>query len=323
MPGAITGGGSASVSFGTTAGTATEGNDTRVTGAAQKASNLSDLASASTALTNLGGVPTSRTVAGSDLTADITAATLRSSLSLATIPSTPSTTPIVDLRADMGVTSSSGRVSAWASQGSVGSVSFAQATAGRQPLLLTNATGSGMPALYFDSTRTDTLTTAYNASLDPASALTIIFVGVIRTTSSVIYERPYASTHTGNFAEWWLYAGNGTVDMRVGSSTSSLSVNDGAGISAWRSPSVSVYRLASGARKYRVSSYDLTTSATGATISYTNSIGHRIGTNSSDGEAATMWLYEVMLFSSSLTDAQVAEWDATLSQRWGVPLFFG
>lgn len=43
-----------SVSYGTTAGTAAQGNDSRITGAAQKASNLSDLASASTARTNLG-----------------------------------------------------------------------------------------------------------------------------------------------------------------------------------------------------------------------------------------------------------------------------
>ena len=45
------------VQFGTTAGTAAQGNDSRITGAAQKANNLSDLASARTGLTNL-GVPT-------------------------------------------------------------------------------------------------------------------------------------------------------------------------------------------------------------------------------------------------------------------------
>ena len=39
---------------GTTAGTVAEGNDTRITGAAQKASNLSDIASPSTARANLG-----------------------------------------------------------------------------------------------------------------------------------------------------------------------------------------------------------------------------------------------------------------------------
>lgn len=43
-----------SVLYGTAAGTAAQGNDSRITGAAQKSSNLSDLASASTARTNLG-----------------------------------------------------------------------------------------------------------------------------------------------------------------------------------------------------------------------------------------------------------------------------
>lgn len=42
------------VSYGTTAGSAAQGNDSRITGAAQKASNLSDLGSVATARTNLG-----------------------------------------------------------------------------------------------------------------------------------------------------------------------------------------------------------------------------------------------------------------------------
>ncbi len=46
--------GALSVIYGTAAGTAAQGNDGRITGAAQAANNLSDLASASTARTNLG-----------------------------------------------------------------------------------------------------------------------------------------------------------------------------------------------------------------------------------------------------------------------------
>lgn len=48
--------GASTVSFGTTAGTAAEGNDSRIAGAAQKSANLSDLASAATARDNLGNV---------------------------------------------------------------------------------------------------------------------------------------------------------------------------------------------------------------------------------------------------------------------------
>lgn len=43
-----------SVKYGTTAGTAAQGNDSRITGAAQKSANLSDLSSASAARQNLG-----------------------------------------------------------------------------------------------------------------------------------------------------------------------------------------------------------------------------------------------------------------------------
>lgn len=55
--GTITSSGTISVLYGTTAGTATQGNDTRISGALQATNNLSDLANLATARANLGVVP--------------------------------------------------------------------------------------------------------------------------------------------------------------------------------------------------------------------------------------------------------------------------
>jgi hypothetical protein len=52
--GTITASGTCTVTYGTAAGTAAQGNDSRITGALQSSNNLSDVASAATARTNLG-----------------------------------------------------------------------------------------------------------------------------------------------------------------------------------------------------------------------------------------------------------------------------
>lgn len=76
-------GNASALNVGTTAGTVAAGDDSRITGAAQKAQNLADLNNAATARANLGVPPTSRLVTtgtgltgGGDLSADRTHAVL-------------------------------------------------------------------------------------------------------------------------------------------------------------------------------------------------------------------------------------------------------
>lgn len=59
----ITIGGSAVTGVGNAAGQVAAGNDARIVGATQKASNLSDVANPATALGNLGGVTSAQAVA--------------------------------------------------------------------------------------------------------------------------------------------------------------------------------------------------------------------------------------------------------------------
>jgi hypothetical protein len=229
---------------------------------------------------------------------------------------------ILWLRADAGVTQSSYAVSAWASQGSVAGVSATQSTGAAKPTLVPGAIG-GRPVLRFDGG--DYLEIAYNASLDPASALTLAVVCRSTTTSRVVIGRPYAATHTDPYFNWLLYhAGTATdVSMRVNASNVAVSNLAGAvpTANAWLAPAAYVYTLDGSARKLRRNGAQVGSTQSGATISYTNNVGLRIGGNAVGGEALVGDIAEVMLFGSVLSDASIALVERYFAAKYGFSLW--
>lgn len=229
---------------------------------------------------------------------------------------------ILWLRADAGVTQSSYAVSAWASQGSVAGVSATQSTGAAKPTLVPGAL-NGRPVLRFDGG--DYLEIAYNASLDPASALTLAVVCRSTTTSRVVVGRPYAATHTDPYFNWLLYhAGTATdVSMRVNASDVTVS-NLAAAVptaNAWLAPAGYIYTLNGSARKLRRNGVQVGATQSGATISYTNNVGLRIGGNAVGGEALVGDIAEVMLFNSVLSDASVALVERYFAAKYGFSLW--
>lgn len=225
---------------------------------------------------------------------------------------------ILWLRADAGVTQSSNAVSAWASQGSVAGVSATQSTGAAKPTLVPGAIG-GRPALRFDGG--DYLELAYNASLDPASALTLAVVCRSTTTSRVVVGRPYAATHTNPYFNWLIYhAGTATdVSLRVNASDVYVS-NIAAAIptaNAWLAPAGYIYTLDGSARKLRRNGAQVGVTQSGATITYTNNVGLRIGGNAVGGEALVGDIAEVMLFNSVLSDANIAIVERYFAAKYG------
>lgn len=224
---------------------------------------------------------------------------------------------ILWLRADAGVTQSSNAVSAWASQGSVSGVSATQGTGSAKPTLAPGAIG-GRPALLFDGG--DYLEIAYNASLDPASALTLAVVCRSSSANSVIVGRPYAATHVDPYFNWMLYhAPTNDASMRVNASDVTVTnlSKTVTTASAWLYPAGYVYTLSGSARKLRRNGVQVGATQAGATISYTNSVGIRIGGNAVGGEGLVGLLAEVMLFDSVLSDASIALVERYFAAKYG------
>ncbi len=231
-------------------------------------------------------------------------------------------TPVLHLRADLGVTSSSGVVSAWASQGSV-STGAAQGSSGYRPTIVSGLSPSGKPGIVFDGVD-DSLDVPYNASWAPSTMTLVLVADVMGSGTQVIAGVPYeAAANTSPFGVWYVSSGSNTsLGLRVGASTSSsMTVTRPGGDTIFSGPRVYVYTLQGGAggRVFRCGGRQIGTD-TGATPNNVNSSPLRIGANGANAEGADMRFYELQLYTSVLTTAQIKQIERRASAQWGVPL---
>ena len=240
-----------------------------------------------------------------------------------TLATAAGSSPTLHVRADLGVTSSSGVVSAWANQGSV-AVNGSQGTAGYRPTIVSGLAPNGKPGIVFDGTD-DSIDFAYDAAWAPAAMTVCVVADVRGSGTQIIVGVPYSDTaNTSPFGVWYFSNTSGTtLGLRIGASTSSaMTIARPGGGTIFAGPRVYCYSNVTGAsnRIFRVGGRQLASPDTGATPANTNSSKLRIGANGANGEAADMVLYEVALWSSVLSVAQKAAVEAQMSQRWGVPL---
>ena len=192
------------------------------------------------ALSGLGGVPATRTIAGLDLSADRTAAAMRTAMTLPTTAPSPSATGgvlILDPDDASSLTLVSGRISAMASQ--VGGLTVAQSTAGSRPLLVPGGLG-GRAIVSHTSARSDELTIT-NAAMYIADP---ILLAVVRVTTyagwSAIVAVADSAPAYARWSMWW--ASSSASDMRIDTDTTTNTCTRGGGevISTW---TVVAYRV--------------------------------------------------------------------------------
>jgi len=245
---------------------------------------------------------------------------------LATSPVVPPTGLVTWLKADAGVTSSSGNVSAWADQSPTGN-SAVQATSGNQPTLVTSAI-NGKPALSFNGT-SSYLTVADNTSLRPTN-VTILAVATRNggTDYGRIVSKPYFSTSgqwNGPYVAYDLSRDPGGVPyMSCTVGGSNLGVNVGVPMN-------------SGPAYLFSSTYDGTTESlrqngyTPSTRSVSGTIDNGDATRKDlvIGGSSVYWPYqnfpgqiaEVLIYNRALTDTERQQAETYLANKYGISYY--
>lgn len=254
--------------------------------------DLAVASSASSALSTLGGVASTRTIAGLDLSADRTATALRSALSLpAAAPALSTSGRLYYLVADAIAQNDGSAVATWTD--SVSGRSATQATSASRPTLYTGASESlnGRPCVRFDGTD-DYIRVPGEAALD-VPTLTLYIVARARRSSSsslpisvYIFQRLYDAAGSAPYSEVGFWIPNSSqIEYRADGTAASYADVGNTGAD-WAMPHVLVLTVGASGSSLHIDGVRRATSLTTSITYSTAALAHSIG---ADGLAVTCW----------------------------------
>jgi len=241
---------------------------------------------------------------------------------LATSPAVPPTGLVTWLKADTGVTSSSGKVSQWADQSPAGN-NAVQSSSGNQPTLVTGAINSN-PALSFDGS-SSYLTIADGSSLR-SSNISILAVATRAGGSdySYIVSKPYynGSWSSPFIAYQLLYDPNGvpytqcTVSGSVSSpATLPAAVNTG-------QPYLLNFTYDGTTESIRQNGGTPGTTSISGSIDYGDTTSKNVVIGQADGGYfLNGQIAEVLIYNRALTDTERQQAEAYLANKYGLPYY--
>lgn len=240
---------------------------------------------AAAARATLSAVSTARTIAGLDLSADRTAAALRSALSLpAAAPALSTSGRLYYLVADAIAQSDGSAVATWTD--SVSGRSATQATSASRPTLYTGTTESlmGRPCVRFDGTD-DYIRVPGEAALD-VPTLTLYVVARERRNSNntlpinaIIFQRPYDAAGIPPFSEVGFWVPNSSQIEYRADGTASFYASVGNTGSDWATPHVLVLTVGASGSSLHIDGVRQQTTATTSITYSTSALAHSIGAN--------------------------------------------